>query len=250
MRGLRVENLSKTFGGLTVAKDINLSIEPGERVALIGPNGAGKTTLVNLITGLLSPSSGRVSLDGADITGQSTPARARLGLIRTFQVTRLFPEMTAREHLALALLQKAGRVGVLHRDLWADERISVEAQHILERIDLGAFENVPVTELAYGQQRLLEFGISLALAPRVLLLDEPAAGVPSSGTSIILSALDSLPADLGVLMIDHDMDLVFRFAQRIIVMERGSILLDGAPQSVAADPLVRKAYLGSWADAR
>ncbi len=250
MRGLRVENLSKTFGGLTVAKDISLSIEPGERVALIGPNGAGKTTLVNLITGLLSPSSGRVSLDGADITGQSTPARARLGLIRTFQVTRLFPEMTAREHLALALLQKAGRVGVLYRDLWADERMSIEVQQILERIDLGALANIPVTELAYGQQRLLEFGISLALAPRVLLLDEPAAGVPSSGTSIILSALESLPADLGVLMIDHDMDLVFRFAQRIIVMERGSILLDGAPQSVAADPLVRKAYLGSWADAR
>ena len=250
MRGLRVENLSKTFGGLTVAKDISLSIEPGERVALIGPNGAGKTTLVNLITGLLSSSSGRVSLDGVDITGQSTPARARLGLIRTFQVTRLFPEMTAREHLALALLQKAGRVGVLYRDLWADERMSIEVQQILERIDLGALASVPVTELAYGQQRLLEFGISLALAPRVLLLDEPAAGVPNSGTSIILSALESLPADLGVLMIDHDMDLVFRFAQRIIVMERGSILLDGAPQSVAADPSVRKAYLGSWADAR
>lgn len=249
MLGLQVENLSKAFGGLTVANDINFVVEPGERVALIGPNGAGKTTLVNIISGFLSASYGRVGLDGVDITRLSASARARLGLVRTFQVTRLFPDMTAQEHLALALLQQSGRAGVFHRDLWADPRIALEVDRILEQIDLRSEASLPVTSLAYGQQRLLEFGISLALAPRVLLLDEPAAGVPSAGTSIILNALESLPRDLAVLMIDHDMELVFRFAQRIIVMERGSILLDGSPQRVAADPQVRKAYLGSSADA-
>lgn len=246
---LAVRNLNMAFGGVTVANDISLTLEKGERVALIGPNGAGKTTFVNLVTGQLKPLSGSVYLDGADVTKASPASRVRAGLVRSFQVTRLFTDMTPEEHVALAVLQRLGRSRQLARDYRAMPEVVREVGDILELLDLSDIARTPVGTIAYGQQRLLEIALAMALRPKVLLLDEPGAGVPASDTVLIEKALAQLPPDLAVLMIEHDMDFVFRFAQRVIVLAAGTVIFDGTPKEVAADPGVREAYLGSYADA-
>ncbi|RUM98222.1 ABC transporter ATP-binding protein [Pseudaminobacter arsenicus] len=243
-------HLNKSFGGLAVAKDISISLARGDRVALIGPNGAGKTTFINLVTGHLAPDSGTVMFDDADVTALSPTKRVRQGLVRSFQVTRLFSEMTPAEHVALAVLQRTGRSGRMLGNFQAMQDVMAEVQESLHSLGIDHVANRRVSEIAYGQQRLLEIALALALRPKVLLLDEPAAGVPQSDTSRIETALAALPADLAVLMIDHDMDLVFRFARRVVVLAAGAIIFDGSPQEVTQDMRVREAYLGNYANAR
>ncbi len=246
---LSVRNLRMAFGGLAVTNDVSLTLDKGDRIALIGPNGAGKTTFVNLVTGQLKPQSGTVHLDGEDVTRANPASRVRAGLVRSFQVTRLFTEMTPEEHVAMAVMQRLGRSRQLVSDYRAMPEVMDEVRDILGLLELGGIAKMPVSAIAYGQQRLLEIALAMALRPKVLLLDEPAAGVPSSDTVLIEKALAQLPPDLAVLMIEHDMDFVFRFAQRVIVLAAGTLIFDGTPKEVAADPRVREAYLGSYADA-
>ena len=245
-----VRNLKKTFGGLAVTNDVSLSMTPGDRVALIGPNGAGKTTFVNLVTGNILPNSGSVTLGGEDVTRRGPTERVRRGLVRSFQVTRLFSEMTPEEHVALAILQREGRSGRMFSSHRAMPDVMDEGHALLARLGIAQLARQRVSEIAYGQQRLLELALALALKPKVLLLDEPAAGVPQSDTARIEQAIADLPADLAVLMIEHDMDLVFRFARRVVVLAAGEIIFDGSPDAVTKDARVRQAYLGSYADAR
>lgn len=247
---LDIRSLRKTFGGLSVTNDVSLSLHPGDRVALIGPNGAGKTTFVNLVTGALKPDGGQVSLDGMDVTRLKPTERVKRGLVRSFQVTRLFKDMTPEEHIACAVLQRTGKARRMFGRHNRMTDVMAEVGDILDFLQLSGIANVRVREIAYGQQRLLELAIALALRPRVLLLDEPAAGIPHAQTGLIEKALERLPAELAVLMIDHDMDLVFRFAKRVIVLAAGSVIFDGSPQAVAQDARVREAYLGSYAHAR
>ena len=247
---LDVSGLGKSFGGLVVAADLTLSLRPGDRVALIGPNGAGKTTFVNLVTGALAPDCGRIALDGEDITRAPETDRVRRGLVRTFQISRLFRDMSPREHVSLAILARSGRTGRLFARIPAMRDVVEEAARLLEEFGLSGVADRPVGEIAYGLQRLVEIAVALALRPKVLLLDEPAAGVPHGEAHRITDALERLPADLAVLMIEHDMDLVFRFAERVIVLGAGRVLFEGAPDAVRADPQVREAYLGSYAHGR
>ena len=245
-----VRNLKKTFGGFVVTNDVSLSMAPGDRVALIGPNGAGKTTFVNLVTGNILPNAGSVMLCGEDVTRLGPTQRVRRGLVRSFQVTRLFPEMTPEEHVVLAILQREGRSGRMFVSHRAMPDVMQEGHALLSRLGIAHLARHRVSEIAYGQQRLLELALALALKPKVLLLDEPAAGVPQSDTARIEQAIADLPSDLAVLMIEHDMDLVFRFAKRVVVLAAGEIIFDGSPDAVTKDARVRQAYLGSYADAR
>ena len=244
-----VANLKKSFGGLAVTNDVSLSMAPGDRVALIGPNGAGKTTFVNLVTGNLQPDSGDVRLAGETVTKIGANGRVKRGLVRSFQVTRLFLEMTSAEHVALAILQRQGRTGRMFGNFLAMPEVMDEVSELLSTLGIAHLMHRKVNEIAYGQQRLLEIAVAMALRPKVLLLDEPAAGVPQSDTGRIEQALADLPADLAVLMIEHDMDLVFRFAKRVVVLAAGTIIFDGSPADVTKDARVREAYLGSYANA-
>jgi branched-chain amino acid transport system ATP-binding protein len=244
-----VERLTKSFGGLAVTQGVSIAMQAGDRVALIGPNGAGKTTFVNLVTGQLKPDSGKILLAGEEVTSVGPTERVRRGLVRSFQVTRLFAEMTPQEHVGLAILQRDGRSGRLFGHFETMPEVMEEIRALLATLGLEGVAARKVAEIAYGQQRLLEIALALALKPRVLLLDEPAAGVPQSDTPRIEAALAGLPADLAVLMIEHDMDLVFRFARRVVVLAGGAVIFDGPPQSVTKDARVREAYLGNYADA-
>jgi branched-chain amino acid transport system ATP-binding protein len=232
--------LSKQFGALRVANDIHFHLDPGARHALIGPNGAGKTTLVNLLTGRIAPNSGRVLLNGTDITHASQAVRARRGLARTFQINNLFPALSVLENVRLAVAEHRGLLTSRHALL-------EEAFAVLTPLGLSHDAATIVKQLPYGKQRLVEIAIALAAEPSVLLLDEPAAGVPEGESGIILDVIERLPAQMAVLMIEHDMGLVFRFANRITVMVSGSILTEGTPDAIAADPRVREVYLGTRA---
>ncbi|MCL6652820.1 ABC transporter ATP-binding protein [Agrobacterium rubi] len=244
-----VVNLQKSFGGLSVTNNVTLSMAPGDRVALIGPNGAGKTTFVNLVTGNLQPDSGDVRLNGETVTTIGANGRVKRGLVRSFQVTRLFLDMSAAEHIALAVLQRQGRTGRMFGNYLKMPDVMAEVDTLLHTLGLQELMHRKVREIAYGQQRLLELAVAMALKPKVLLLDEPAAGVPQSDTGRIEQALADLPPDLAVLMIEHDMDLVFRFAKRVVVLAAGTIIFDGSPADVTQDARVREAYLGSYANA-
>ncbi len=233
------------FGGLQVTRDVSLQLQSGARHALIGPNGAGKTTLVNLVTGRLRPRSGRVLLDGRDVTGLPVHRRARLGLVRNFQVTNLFASFTAFENIALAVAERHRRGMSLSSGYGVGRAAAEEAEALGVRLRLGGVGNRPVRELPYGQQRLVELAVALALKPRVLLLDEPAAGLPAGDHSVIHDAIAALPAEVAVLLVEHDMALVFRFAREITVLAEGAILAQGTPSEIRRDPAVRAAYLGS-----
>lgn len=244
-----VSNLKKAFGGLTVTNNISLSMAPGDRVALIGPNGAGKTSFVNLVTGNLPADSGEVRIAGQNVNRVDAIGRVRRGLVRSFQVTRLFQDMTPAEHVGMAVLQRTGRSGRMFGNFLSMRDVMAETGELLGTLGLASLAHRKVSEIAYGQQRLLELAVAMALKPKVLLLDEPAAGVPQSDTGRIEQALADLPADLAVLMIEHDMDLVFRFAKRVVVLAAGTIIFDGSPKDVTQDARVREAYLGSYANA-
>lgn len=244
MRGLSVRGLNKSFGGLTVASEIDFDLPPGARKALIGPNGAGKSTFANLVTGILTPSSGQITFDGHDIRHLREAARVRKGIAKTFQITTLFRTMTVRENLRLPILQREGRATGFLRRNDSSRAIEDEVSALLDQFRLSPLGDLPVSQLAYGQQRLVEMALTLALRPRVLILDEPAAGVPSSESPLIIDAIERLPQDLAVLIIEHDMDLVFRVAQQIVVLVAGRILTEGSPARISRDPQVRELYLG------
>jgi ABC-type branched-subunit amino acid transport system ATPase component len=236
--------LSKSFGALPVAQAIDFALAPGARHALIGPNGAGKTTFVNLITGKLAPSAGAIRLGGVDVTRLGEAARVKRGVARTFQINQLFRGLTTLENVALAVSEREGRAGDLFRVAGSRPALIEEAYAMLEGLGLADDALRPVRELAYGRQRLVEIAIALGLRPRVLLLDEPAAGVPATESRVILDAIAALPADIAVLIIEHDMDLVFRFAREITVLVQGAVLTQGPPEAIRADARVREVYLG------
>jgi ABC-type branched-subunit amino acid transport system ATPase component len=241
---LATQGLDKSFGSLVVASGIALAVPQGARYALIGPNGAGKTTLINLLTGMLAPDAGTIRLGGQDITGLQPHERVKRGLVRTFQINTLFPHLSALEAVTLAVCERRGFSGTWWRALTAYRQDIDEAYDILVKMMLGADCHRQTRELAYGQQRLLEIALALATRPKVLLLDEPAAGVPREESAELFTAINNLSQDITVLFIEHDMELVFRLASRIIVMVGGSILLEGTPEEIAADPRVREVYLG------
>ena len=244
---LETRNLSRNFGALAAARDINFRLEHGARHALIGPNGAGKTTFINLLTGVLPPSMGEVLLNGRDISAVSQAGRVKLGIARTFQINRLFRGLSVLENVYLAVAERVGAAPSMFRPAGKRQDVIEEAMHLLDTLKLTADATHRISELPYGRQRLVEFAIALGLKPEVLLLDEPAAGVPSAESHIILDAIDGLPRHIGVLIIDHDMDLVFRFASRITVLVNGAVFASGGPREIATNPDVRAVYLGQAA---
>jgi len=226
---LETRGLYKSFGALTVANAVDFRLDLGARHALIGPNGAGKTTFVELVTGALRPNAGQIRLDGADVTSLPQAARVKRGLVRTFQITALFRRLSVLENVTLPICERQGIAGDLFHPT-GHHRAAIEEAHAL-------------------LQRLVEIAVSLALSPKVLLLDEPAAGVPSGESGTIIEAIERLPQDIALLIIEHDMDLVFRVAQRITVLVQGSVLAEGSPEAIAADREVRRVYLGERAPA-
>lgn len=245
---LQTHNLLKRFGGLVATSDVSFTLHRGARHALIGPNGAGKTTFVNQLTGVIKPTSGRILLQGRDITAEKPETRVRLGMSRTFQINQLFPSMTPAEMLLLVLSER-GNLGLkFWRRTEAPELLD-EVLEIAERFRLDDVINTQITHLAYGKQRQLEIAAAFAAKPSVLLLDEPAAGVPEAERQDLLRIVTELPTDVSVLLIEHDMDIVFRFAERITVLVNGAVIADGDPDAIAADPAVQAAYLGEGVDA-
>jgi len=241
---LQVRGLVKRFGSIEVTREVDLDVRPGARVALIGPNGAGKTTLVNLLTGVIRPDAGEVWLGGQRVTHDKPEQRVRRGIVRTHQLNTLLMESTPRNNVAIAIAERDGLAWRTLRwtAVWRDCRDQAFEQ--LRAVGLAGVADRGVASLPYGQQRLLEIAIALSLRPKVLLLDEPAAGVPSSETHVIQRVLEALPEDMGILIIEHDMDLVFRLATEIVVLVLGAVLRRGTPAEIAADPMVRAVYLG------
>ena len=241
---LTASGLSKRFGGIVATDNVSLELAPGARHALIGPNGAGKTTLVNLLTGVLEPSAGSIFLNGTDITRMAPAARVARGLVRTFQISQLFDPMTPLETLVLAATQTAGQGARLWGALGRDRTLVRHCEELLERFRLVDVMHQATRELPYGKRRLLDIATALACKPRVLLLDEPAAGVPASEREELLQTVRELPAEVSVLLIEHDMDLVFSYANRVTVLVNGAVLTEGTPGEIAADARVKAVYLG------
>ena len=241
---LETRGLCRNFGALQVTRAVDFRLEAGARHALIGPNGAGKSTLVNLLAGLLPPTAGRILFKGGDITRASEAARVKLGIARTFQINRLFRGLSALENVCIPIAERLGASRSVLRPAGQRRDVVDEAMRLLDSLGLARDAGTRVAELPYGRQRLVELAIALGLEPEVLLLDEPAAGVPTAESHVILDAVAALPAGIGVLIIEHDMDLVFRFAQRITVLVGGAVLASGTPQEIAANPEGRAVYLG------
>jgi branched-chain amino acid transport system ATP-binding protein len=241
---IETRNVSKSFGALRAARDVIFQLEAGARHALIGPNGAGKTTFINLLTGVLAPTTGQVFFKGAEITNVAQAERVKLGIARTFQINRLFRGLSVLENVYMAVAERVGAAPSMLRPAGKRRDVIDESIELLETLKLADYAQLRVSELPYGRQRLVELAITLGLKPEVLLLDEPAAGVPSAESHIILDAVDALPKSIGVLIIDHDMDLVFRFAQYITVLVRGAIFAQGTPKEIGTNSDVRAVYLG------
>jgi branched-chain amino acid transport system ATP-binding protein len=244
---LETRALSHRFGAVQVTRDVHFRLEAGSRHALIGPNGAGKSTFINLLTGVLRPTSGTVMFKMRNVTGMDQAQRVRMGLARTFQINQLFRQLTVLENVCLAVAERVGAGWKPFRPMGCRTDILQEAMGVIETVQLSDVANVKVSELAYGRQRLVELAIALGLKPEVLLLDEPAAGVSSSESHLILNAIDLLPATMGVLIVDHDMELIFRFASRITVLVGGAIFAEGTAKEIATNPDVAKVYLGQSA---
>jgi branched-chain amino acid transport system ATP-binding protein len=246
---LSCQGLVKRFGGITATDNVTLNVAKGARHALIGPNGAGKTTLINLLTGVLEPTAGRITLLGEDISTMAPHQRVRRGLVRTFQINQLFNSMTPLETLSLVISQQSGLGAQWWRALGASKNIVDDCHQLLEQFHLLDVMHQRTEHLAYGKRRLLEIAIALACKPRVLLLDEPVAGVPAGEREELLQTVAALPADVSVLLIEHDMDLVFEFAKRITVLVNGAVLTEGSANDIANDPEVKAVYLGHSLDA-
>src|ERR1700748_1251585 len=245
---LETKGLEKSFGGLRVTRDLSLSVQQGARHAMIGPNGAGKTTVINLLTGVLKPNAGSILLEGRDITDLPVHSRVLRGLSRTFQINQLYADLTPLETIGLVVSERSGHGGDWWRRMGTRDDVNGEIAENLSRFHLLDVMNEPTATLPYGKQRLLEIAVAIAAKPRVLLLDAPAAGVPEGERKDILAAVAALPRDVSVLLIGHDMDLVFSFADRISVLVNGALLVEGAPDEVARDRSVKAVYLGEGAD--
>ena len=246
---LETIGLEKRFGGILAAQNVNLSVEKGARHALIGPNGAGKTTVINLLTGVLRPTSGRIMLEGSDITDLLPHQRVRRGMARTFQINQLFLDLTPLESIGLVISERLGTGADWWRLVGSKSAVTDEIAEIVERFRLTDVMHDRTAILPYGKQRLLEIALAFACRPRVLLLDEPAAGVPEAERHELLATIEALPAEVTVLLIEHDMDLVFSFADRISVLVNGALFVEGAPEEVARDARVKAVYLGEELDA-
>jgi branched-chain amino acid transport system ATP-binding protein len=246
---LETVGLEKRFGGILAAHDVNLVVEKGARHALIGPNGAGKTTVINMLTGVLKPTAGRIILEGRDITGMAPHQRVRLGMARTFQINQLFLDLTPLESIGLVVSERLGLGGDWWRLVGSKSAVTEEIVEIAERFRLTDVMHQRAAILPYGKQRHLEIALAFACRPHLLLLDEPAAGVPEAERHELLATIEALPAEVTVLLIEHDMDLVFSFADRISVLVNGTLFVDGAPEEVARDPRVKAVYLGEELDA-
>ena len=241
---LSAQGLIKRFGGITATNNVTLNLHQGARHALIGPNGAGKTTLINLLTGVLAPTEGRITLEGQDISNLPPHLRVRRGMVRTFQINQLFDSMTPRETLALVVSQQRGLGGKWWQALGAQPEVNRRCEELLEQFHLSSVMHQTTNVMAYGKRRLLEIAIALACEPRVLLLDEPVAGVPAGEREELLQTVAALPSDVSILLIEHDMDLVFSFANRMTVLVNGTVLTEGTPDQIANDPQVKEVYLG------
>jgi len=242
---LEARGLSKRFGALHVTREVSLTLEAGARTALIGPNGAGKTTLVNLLTGVVRADAGSLHLMGQDMSAASSASRTRKGLVRTFQISSLFAQLSVFENVFIAVAQVAGRGFSLWKPAAREAQLLDRAEALILHLKLQADMHRKVGEIAYGRQRLVEIAIALALEPKVLLLDEPAAGIPSTELGLLHAAMDALPAEIAVLMIEHDMHMVRRFASQVAVLVDGALLMCGVPREVMAHPQVQAVYLGT-----
>ena len=241
---LETHNLMKKFGGITATDNVSLKLHQGARHALIGPNGAGKTTLINLMTGVLPATAGKIILEGQDISDLAPHLRVQKGLVRTFQINQLFNSMTPLETLAMVVSQQRGWGGKIWQALGAKAEVVARAEELLNLFHLEEVHDQVTSQMPYGKRRLLEMAIALACEPRVLLLDEPVAGVPAGEREELLHTVASLPKEVSVLLIEHDMDLVFDFAETITVLVNGAVLTEGTPQAIANDPRVKAVYLG------
>ncbi len=246
---LETRALEKHFGGIVAANQVSLRLKKGARHALIGPNGAGKTTVINLLTGVLRPSSGEILLDGKNITAVEPHDRVKLGMARTFQINQLFADLTPLETLGLAISERRGSGWHWWRTVGSRGGVVDEIAALLDRFRLVDVMREKTAILPYGKQRLLEIALAFACRPRLLLLDEPAAGVPDAERQEILATIATLPTDVTVLLIEHDMDIVFTFADRISVLVNGEMLVEGTPDEVSHDPRVKAVYLGESLDA-
>jgi branched-chain amino acid transport system ATP-binding protein len=241
---LRTEGLSKSFGGVVATDNLDLTVRHGEAHAVIGPNGAGKTTLIAQLAGELTPSSGRIWFNGKDITGLPAHARVRIGIARSFQITNLLPSFTVAENLRVALRPRRGHSFVFLRDAARDPVLEQGAQAMIELLGLAGRGGAIARELAHGEQRQLELAMALASAPRLLLLDEPMAGIGHAEAPGMIELLLRIKESCAMLLIEHDMDAVFRVADRITVLVGGRAIASGAPAAIRDDPNVRAAYLG------
>ncbi|HKU87674.1 MAG TPA: ABC transporter ATP-binding protein [Casimicrobiaceae bacterium] len=241
---LATRGLSKRFGAFDAVSDVTLAFAPGARHALIGPNGAGKTTFINLLTGVFPPSTGSVHMGADDITALPQHQRVKRGMTRTFQINTLFPGLSVLESVVLAVCERQGKAGVLHRTVAQQRDAAAEATALLDTLHLARERDELTRNLAYGKQRLVEIALALAARPSILLLDEPAAGIPAGESAELFGVIAQLPREVTVLFIEHDMDLVFRFAERITVLVAGRVLTEGTPAEIAGDPRVKEVYLG------
>jgi ABC-type branched-subunit amino acid transport system ATPase component len=245
---LQTRNLTKRFGGVVASNNVSLSIEQGARHALIGPNGAGKTTLINLLTGFLEPSGGEVFLKGDNVTRLAQHQRVKRGLVRTFQINRLFAEMTVLESVTLSVCERLGLGWSWWRPVGSNTAAVDEAAELLATLHLLDVAHKQTRSLAYGRQRMIEIALALAAKPQVLLLDEPAAGVPTNESRELFETIAQLPREVTIVLIEHDMDLVFRFAERISVLVGGGLLTEDVPEVIAKDRRVKEVYLGEALD--
>ncbi len=244
MSALEARGLAKRFGALVVTDDVTLKVPVGARLALIGPNGAGKTTLIGLLTGLLRPDAGTVVLNGRDVTSLAPALRVKQGLVRTFQINNLFRGLTILENVFLAVSEHAGMSFSMLRPAGRCKKLVERAEQILETLGLTDVRHQAITDVSYGRQRLVEIAIALSLDPKVLLLDEPAAGIPGNEVARLLDTIARLPKELAILLIEHDMHVVRQFAQEVMVLVAGRMLMTGSPQDVMASSEVRAVYLG------
>ncbi len=245
---LQTQGLVKRFGGITATDHVSVNIAHGARHALIGPNGAGKTTLINLMTGVLPATEGRIVLQGEDISTLAPHERVHRGLVRTFQINQLFNSLTPLETLTMVVTQHLGKGARWWHPLGHEKATTERAEQLLTQFHLTDVMHQRTEHMAYGKRRLLEMAIALACEPRVLLLDEPVAGVPAGERDELLQTVAALPSDVSIVLIEHDMDLVFNFADRITVLVNGAVLTEGAPKDIANDPQVKAVYLGTSHD--
>jgi branched-chain amino acid transport system ATP-binding protein len=244
---LQLQNICKKYGALVVTDDVSLTVEAGELHAIIGPNGAGKTTLIHQISGLAPSDSGRILFDGVDVTRLSMAERARIGLVRSFQITSILPRFSALENVAIAVQARSGSSFRFFGNAATERELNDAAMALLSRFGLAARASVPAGQMSHGEKRQLEIAIALAAKPKLLLLDEPLAGTSHDESQRLIATLQELRREVPIILIEHDMDAVFALADRVSVLVYGRIIASGPPRSIRDNADVRAAYLGEEA---